>query len=472
MLARRVWRDNHALAVLIGAMLAFLVVTLAGLVFDQRTITGAPAWLKPTKFALSIAIYAATLMWLLTHVVGRRRMVRLVSWVTAISLFIEMVLIGGAVVADTTSHFNVSTMLNTAVWAMMAFFIALTWAMTLLTAWLLVTQRLPDRVFSQALRFGVVVAAVGMGVGFLMTSPTPAQMVAAEAGGGMPIVGAHSVGVEDGGPGLFVVGWSTEGGDLRVGHFVGLHALQVLPLLGLGLSRLSVRWLSTGARIRLVWVVGLAYLGVVMLTTWQALRGQPLIRPDAATVAAGVALLLAVAVAGAIIVVRARLRMSPEDPETMDVALRALVDGDRDRIFEMMKDKEAVRMAAFTADNPNDRTAFDEWFTRICSNPDSVNRVITLDGLFAGTIASFVIEGDTEVTYWIDRSVWGRGVASRALQLLLTEVAVRPIHARVAADNAGSLRVLEKAGFDRVGMDRGFAAGRGHEIEEVILRKD
>ena len=306
-LAERSWRHNRALTVLVGAMLASLVATFTGLVFDQRSITGAPAWLKPTKFALSIAIYGATLMWLLSYVEGRRRMVRLVSWVTAFSLLIEMVLIGGAVVADTTSHFNVSTPLNTAVWATMAFFIALTWIMTLLTAWLLVTQRLPDRVFAQALRLGVIVAAVGMAVGFFMTSPTAAQTAAAEAGNAMPIVGAHSVGVDDGGPGLFLVGWSTEGGDLRVGHFVGLHALQLLPLLGLGLSRLGPRWLGTGARTRLVWVIGLAYLGIVVLTTWQALRGQPLLRPDVSTSVGGGAILLVAALAASVIVARARL---------------------------------------------------------------------------------------------------------------------------------------------------------------------
>lgn len=164
--------------------------------------------------------------------------------------------------------------------------------------------------------------------------------------------------------------------------------------------------------------------------------------------------------------------MPEESTERKGVALRPLAEGDRDRVFEMMKDVEAVRMAAFTADDPNDRSAFDAWFTRICSNPDAVNRVITLDGLFAGTIASFVIGGDTEVTYWIHRSLWGRGVATSALQLLLAEVAVRPIHARVAADNTGSLRVLEKTGFARVGVERGFAPGLGFEIEEVILRKD
>jgi hypothetical protein len=97
-------------------------------------------------------------------------------------------------------------------------------------------------------------------------------------------IGAHSVGVADGGPGLPIVGWSTVGGDLRVAHFFGLHAMQVLPFIGWLLSRRP----SLGARHRLllVWSSGLAYLGLVLVLTWQALRGQSLIAPDAATLAA------------------------------------------------------------------------------------------------------------------------------------------------------------------------------------------
>ena len=164
--------------------------------------------------------------------------------------------------------------------------------------------------------------------------------------------------------------------------------------------------------------------------------------------------------------------MSGTGSESGDVALRCLADSDGDRIFEMMKEAEAVEMAAFTVDDPHDRVAFDAWIARLASNPEFFFRVVTLDGRFVGTVGSFVVEGDTEVTYWIERSAWGRGVATNALQLLLAEVTVRPIHARVAYDNAGSLRVLEKVGFRRVGMERSFAAGRGEDIQEVILRKD
>jgi RimJ/RimL family protein N-acetyltransferase len=156
----------------------------------------------------------------------------------------------------------------------------------------------------------------------------------------------------------------------------------------------------------------------------------------------------------------------------MHVSLRPLVDADLDAIYEQMKDPESVRMAAFTPDDPSDRQAFLVHRSRVRDDPSVVERVIEADGTIAGTIASFRIDDRTEVTYWIDRALWGRGIASAALQSLLSITTERPVFARAASDNAASLRVLEKAGFRRIGVDRGFARGRGEEIEETILRLD
>jgi RimJ/RimL family protein N-acetyltransferase len=153
-----------------------------------------------------------------------------------------------------------------------------------------------------------------------------------------------------------------------------------------------------------------------------------------------------------------------------DIALRLVEDADLDPLFELMRDPDAVRMAAFTAADPDDRHSFDLHMLRIRANPEGTLRAVTLDGRFVGTVASFVLDGDTEVTYWIDRAVWGQGVASRALALLLEIVPTRPLHARAASDNPGSLRVLRKSGFVVTGHDRGYAAGRGGQIEETILR--
>nr|WP_030475334.1 GNAT family N-acetyltransferase [Lentzea albidocapillata] len=152
-----------------------------------------------------------------------------------------------------------------------------------------------------------------------------------------------------------------------------------------------------------------------------------------------------------------------------EVTLRGIEDADLDILFEFMRDPEAARMAAFTAEDPDDREAFDAHWRKIRGNPETLNQVILGDGAVVGSIASFVMEGDTEITYWIDRAVWGQGVAGRAVALLLEQVTVRPLHARVASDNAASMRVLTRAGFKSVGTDIGYAAARKAEIEETIL---
>ncbi|MFI6076031.1 GNAT family N-acetyltransferase [Actinoplanes sp. NPDC051343] len=154
-----------------------------------------------------------------------------------------------------------------------------------------------------------------------------------------------------------------------------------------------------------------------------------------------------------------------------EVELRTVRDEDLDTLFDMMRDPVAVRMAAFTPPDPDDRAAFDRHQARVRTLPDAENRAVTVDGRFVGTIACFVMEGDTEITYWIDRHWWGQGIASRAVSLFLSEVAVmRPLFARAASDNEGSLAVLKKAGFREVGRAVSFADGRQTEIEETVLR--
>ena len=152
------------------------------------------------------------------------------------------------------------------------------------------------------------------------------------------------------------------------------------------------------------------------------------------------------------------------------IALRDLEEADADALFDQMRDPESVRMAAFTARDPADRAAFDAHQRRLRDAPEILQKAVTLDGEFVGTVGSFVIDGDREVTYWIDRRYWGRGIASRALGLLLELDKTRPIHGRAASDNLGSLHVLAKAGFVQIGTERGFAQARGEEIEETVLR--
>jgi RimJ/RimL family protein N-acetyltransferase len=129
-------------------------------------------------------------------------------------------------------------------------------------------------------------------------------------------------------------------------------------------------------------------------------------------------------------------------------------------------------MAAFTRADPADRAAFDAHQLRVRSNPDNTVQAIESDGVFAGTIGSFTIEGDRELTYWIDPAQWGRGIASGALEAFLGVETQRPLFARVAAHNLGSSKVLLRNGFKKIGEETSWADGLGEDVLEYIYRLD
>ncbi len=151
------------------------------------------------------------------------------------------------------------------------------------------------------------------------------------------------------------------------------------------------------------------------------------------------------------------------------IELRAFDDDDLDAVFEMMRDPEAIAMAAFTAEDPDDREAFDAWIARQRTTEDVLCLVVTENGGFAGTAAAFTVDGDREVSFWIARHAWGRGVATEALRLLVSHEPIRPLFARAAAHNAGSIAVLTKVGFTEVSRNVDFAPGVGREIEEIVF---
>ncbi|MER6983583.1 GNAT family N-acetyltransferase [Streptomyces carpinensis] len=152
----------------------------------------------------------------------------------------------------------------------------------------------------------------------------------------------------------------------------------------------------------------------------------------------------------------------------MEVVLREVHDSDLPVFFRQMNDPEALRMAAFTPKDPADRDAFDAHWARLRTSSD-VLRTILVDGDVVGSTAVYGEPGEREVTYWVDRAYWGQGIATAALRALLAEVRERPLYARAAADNTGSLRVLHKCGFRQAALARGYAQARGEEIDEVVL---
>jgi hypothetical protein len=270
------------------AMVALVPFTGLAMLVDDRTIDGAPIWFKPFKFAVSFALYGLTLSWALSLPTRARRVGRPLGTIIAVSSSIEMVIIVGQAARGQHSHFNVSTPFDRALFIAMGLSVMFLWTSTAVIAALVAFSRFVDKVAGTALRYGLLISVAGLSVGFLMLIPTPEQIADISKG----IVGGHSVGVPDGGPSMAATGWSTTGGDLRVPHFFGMHALQALPLLaaGLGFVR-SPRLADEGTRSRLVKLAAGLYAGLFALTLWQSLRGQAVTSPDAPTLITLAALL-------------------------------------------------------------------------------------------------------------------------------------------------------------------------------------
>jgi hypothetical protein len=276
------WSASRPLTAVGLLMAADALGSAVGLVLDSRTIGGAPAWLKPLKFGVSTAIYSLTLAWVFSYLPDWPRTRRIVERVTAAVFVMEIAIINLQAWRGTTSHFNVSTPLNGVLFTVMGLGIVIQTATSLTVAVALWRQPIADRVMALALRLGMSVTIVGALTGGLMTRPTAAQLAEARAGHGLPVAGAHTVGAPDGGPGLPGTGWSRDHGDLRVPHFVGLHALQVLALIAVFVRR---RRLEASRAVRVMAAAAASYVALFAVLMWQALRGQAVARPDAAMAA-------------------------------------------------------------------------------------------------------------------------------------------------------------------------------------------
>ncbi|WP_139921538.1 GNAT family N-acetyltransferase [Hymenobacter sp. DG01] len=152
------------------------------------------------------------------------------------------------------------------------------------------------------------------------------------------------------------------------------------------------------------------------------------------------------------------------------VRLRPTETADLERLFQFQLDKEACYLAAFMPADHANQEAYRAKYTRFLLDPGIHMQTILLGETIVGSIARFMREGDAEITYWIDRSRWGQGVATTAVRQFLALETTRPIFGRVVSDNVGSRKVLENCGFVQIGTDRGFANARQTEVEEYIYR--
>ncbi|WP_433249488.1 hypothetical protein ACQPYK_02460 [Streptosporangium sp. CA-135522] len=300
-----------------AAMAVLTVVSAVGLVVDERTLLGQGVWLKPFKFAMSFGLYAITLAWMIGQTERWRRTLWWLGTVTVGGFVIpEISVITFQAARGVHSHYNFSTGLDETMFMVMGGAAYLGWLLTFGIGIFLVAQRRVDRAMAWAIPLGLVISLAGMSVGYLMTAPTPGQAQGLASGLELATIGAHSVGGPDGGAAMPVTGWETGSGDLRVAHFVGLHALQVLPLVAIGLRLLSRRFpvlAGTATRTALVIVAAFGYAGLTALVLWQAQRGQALVHPDALTLqaAAGLAGLVS---AGAAVILAVSARRVPAAP--------------------------------------------------------------------------------------------------------------------------------------------------------------
>ena len=154
------------------------------------------------------------------------------------------------------------------------------------------------------------------------------------------------------------------------------------------------------------------------------------------------------------------------------IQLRKVDNRDLPIFFSQQLDPDAIHMAAFTTKDPSDLDAFNAHWQRILNDPKIIIRTIEKDDVVVGYVLSYPEDGRQEVSYWIGKEFWGQGITTSALRIFLEEVnRTRPIFARVAKDNIGSIRVLEKCMFNVIGDEIGFASGRNREIPELLLER-
>lgn len=291
-----------------AALAAFALVAM---LVDDRTLLGESVWVKVFKFAFAFFAYNLTLAWLIGHMTRARRFGWWAGTAFAFLSVPEVGVIAMAASLGTYSHFNSTDSLSNLIVQSafeygVPFFLVINLAMGIVVLW----QRIGDRAVTAVIRWGLLLSSLGMIAAFfiLAVAEQRRRVVEDAYGNAVELSAGHGVGDPDG-KGMLLTGWSVTGGDMRVPHFIGLHGIQVLIVASLVLGALAVRfaWLrGDRTRARIVHSLGLGYLGVFATTVWQAARGQSLVHPDAATLAAFGASAAVALIGIAVAVIKAR----------------------------------------------------------------------------------------------------------------------------------------------------------------------
>ncbi|WBB69531.1 hypothetical protein [Micromonospora sp. WMMD812] len=315
-------------------MFTLTLVSAVGLIVDDRLLLGESVWVKPMKFGFAMGVYGLTLAWLLSKLSKGRRLGWWLGTVFAVAGLLDVGAVVYAAAHGTFSHFNNDAEpVAETVRTVFSIGVAPLLLITLIIAVLVLIQRTGDRAMTRALRAGLGLAIASMVVALWLSNSAGATPRTLTDANGNPVSmnGGHGIGDPDGN-GMFLTNWSTTGGDLRVPHFVGLHAIQVLLLITAILGALATRhdWLrAERVRARLVGVAGLGYTGVFAVLTWQAKRGMPVTRLDRQTLIAftGVSVLTLVT-AAAVVVAARRPSAPPTAGQQRDEASAVTADAD------------------------------------------------------------------------------------------------------------------------------------------------
>ena len=258
--------------------LALFGAAAIGLLIDPRELVGAPIWLKPAKFGLSGAVYLGALAWMVRDLPASR-VTRIASAMIGWLLVGETCLVFIQAARGVQSHFNIDTALDGAIFATMGIGISVVWVLSMVLLVQHVRTPAHDRAMAMAFRIGLALNITGSAVGWMMVQPQPAQITAITQGTHPFRVGSHTVGAADGGVGMPVTNWSRSNGDLRIPHFIGLHALQLLPLVVL-LIRAVRRQRDDAIERSLLALAAGGCASAFFVALQQAVAGQPLLPPS------------------------------------------------------------------------------------------------------------------------------------------------------------------------------------------------